>query len=84
MKTSTINARITPELKHDVEGILAHLGLTLSEAVSLYFHQISLHKGLPFDVRIPNATTRKAMKAAAEGKTKRFATAADAFRALDA
>jgi len=61
-KTATIQTRIEPTLKVKVEAILSKLGLSPSDAISLYYNQIVLNKGLPFDVKIPNKTTRKAMQ----------------------
>ena len=49
-KTETIRARIEPELKHNAETVLAALGLSVTEALTLFYKQISLQHGLPFDV----------------------------------
>lgn len=54
-----IRARIEPKLKHDVDKILRKLGLSVSQAISLFYTQVKIKKGLPFDVKIPNKTTRK-------------------------
>ena len=61
-KSEMIRARTERDLKQDVEKILRSLGLSVSEAVNLFFHQVKLHKGMPFDVKMPNKTTLKAMK----------------------
>jgi len=61
-KVSTVNARIEPTLKIKAENILHKVGLTTAEAIRLFYSQICLNKGLPFDVKIPNATTIKAMR----------------------
>ena len=72
-KTATIRTRIEPGLKSEVEDILAHLGLTASETVHLLYRQIKLQRGLPFDVRIPNALTTRTLNASKTGKNvKRF------------
>ncbi|HKI43197.1 MAG TPA: type II toxin-antitoxin system RelB/DinJ family antitoxin [Mycobacterium sp.] len=82
-KTTTIRARVSPELKIQVEKILAELGLSPSEAMRLFYHQVSKHKGLPFPMRIPNALTRKALDDAEAGKNlTRAADADDMFRKL--
>ena len=47
MKDSSVRARIDSRLKKDVEDILNHLGLNTTQAISLFFHQISLRKGTP-------------------------------------
>jgi addiction module RelB/DinJ family antitoxin len=44
------------------------LGLTASDAIRLFYRQVALRKGLPFDVKLPNAETRRAMKKLDEGK----------------
>ena len=60
-KTKTITVRLDPELKENVEDILNELGLTTSQAVVLFYKQVQLHQGLPFEVRIPNAATNVAL-----------------------
>ena len=67
-KTGTIRARVDAKLKADAEAVLDKLGLTASEAIRLFYRQVALRKGLPFDVRLPNAATRRAMKELDEGK----------------
>ncbi len=62
MKTATVQVRIEPKLKKDAEAILAKLGLSASEAISMYYSSIKMTKGIPFDVKIPNKELRKAMR----------------------
>lgn len=64
-KTSTLTVRMDPELKDDVDQILGELGLSTSQAIVLFYRQVQLHQGLPFDVRLPNQTTRQALSDAA-------------------
>jgi len=72
-KTATIRARIEPSLKNEVEDILSQLGLTASETVQLLYRQIKLQRGLPFEVRIPNALTDRTLRASKAGRNvKRF------------
>ncbi len=61
-KSEMIRARIEPALKKDVESIFKKLGLSTTEAISLFYHQVKLWKGLPFEVRIPNETTLKTFR----------------------
>ncbi len=68
MKTATIRARIEPELKDNVESILIQLGLSATEAVTLFYKQIELHQGLPFKVELPNKETVEALNDATEEK----------------
>ena len=58
-KTTTIRARIEPDLKGKAEHIFQQLGLTTTQAITLFYKQVELKKGLPFDVAIPNETTCK-------------------------
>ncbi len=67
-KTETIRARVDAKLKAEAEGVLEQLGLNASEAIRLFYRQVAMRKGLPFDVKIPNATTRRTLKDADEGK----------------
>lgn len=67
-KTETIRARVEPELKREAEGVLKSLGLNASEAITLFYRQVALRRGLPFEIRLPNETTRAAMRDALESK----------------
>ena len=71
-KTEMIRARVEPNLKHEAEEIFAALGLSATEAIKLFYRQVSLHHGLPFEVRIPNADTLDAIRQASnkDGLTK--------------
>ncbi|WP_036043935.1 type II toxin-antitoxin system RelB/DinJ family antitoxin [Leptospira alstonii] len=62
-KTAMIRARVEGNLKKDVENILDHLGISASEAINIFYHQIKLSKGLPFPVKIPNKVTQKTFEA---------------------
>jgi DNA-damage-inducible protein J len=66
MKTATIRARTEPGLKNAAERVFRKLGISSSEAINLFYAQVTLRKGLPFPVEIPNALTRKTL-----GKTDR-------------
>ena len=52
-KTASIYTRIDPVLKEQVEQILSTLGIPVANAINIFLHQIVLHKGIPFDVKIP-------------------------------
>ena len=82
-KNATINTRIEPKLKKQAEAILHKIGLTSAEAIRLFYAQIFLHKGLPFDVKIPNKVTIKAMHDADSGKTFRAKSVDALFEDLD-
>ena len=57
-KETTVRARIDQNLKIEAEDILRQLGLTTSQAINLYFSQIVLQRGMPFDVRLPSEKKR--------------------------
>ena len=52
-KTSNLYARIEPEVKEQAEGILSALGIPVSNAINMFYKQIILHRGIPFDVKLP-------------------------------
>jgi DNA-damage-inducible protein J len=56
-KREVARARIDAELKHNVEALLGKLGLSVSEAIRIYFRMIELNGGLPFEIKIPNEET---------------------------
>ena len=56
-KTGYINVRVTPALKRQAEKILSTLGVSTSEAVTMFLRQVVLNKGIPFPVRVSNAET---------------------------
>ena len=66
-KTATIQARINPDLKKKAQKILNKLNLSMSEAISLYLTQVTLHRGIPFDIKIPNELTEKTLEKAEKG-----------------
>jgi len=60
-KSASIHARIQPELKEEAEALLKEMGLNASQAITLFYQQIRLTRGLPFVVRMPNETTRQTL-----------------------
>ena len=61
-KSETIRARIEPDLKHEVEEILSELGLNPTTAINIFYHQVKLQRGLPFNVNIPNKVTLQTLR----------------------
>lgn len=83
-RTATIRARVEPGLKNDVEKLLHRLGLTTTEAITMFYSQIRLRQGLPFPVEVPNATTRKTFEATDRGEEiNTFDSLDKMFAALD-
>jgi DNA-damage-inducible protein J len=56
-KTAYITARVEPALKASAEGVLEKLGVSTTDAITMFLRQVTLRRGLPFEVRIPNAKT---------------------------
>ena len=61
-KAEFIRARVDDTLKADTEALFSRLGLTMTEAITLFLRQCDMQQGLPFAVKIPNATTEAAMR----------------------
>jgi len=68
MKTAAIHSRIEPEVKAKAESILQRLGVSPTEAIRMFYTQITLRNGLPFSVDIPNETTENALNDSRAGK----------------
>ena len=66
-KTETTQASVDLDLKHEAEEIFAELGLSATEAITLFYRQVILHQGLPFGMRVPNVDTASALQQARDG-----------------
>ncbi len=62
-KSAMVRARVEPELKDHAETIFHRLGLNATQAITLFYKQVELRGGLPFDVAIPTKTTRHTFEA---------------------
>jgi DNA-damage-inducible protein J len=78
-KTEFVRARVTTALKKDVENVLEPLGLSMSEAINLFLSQIRLNHGLPFEVKVPNPTTKKTFEATDQGIGLTYGSTTDKF-----
>ena len=61
-KTAMIRARVEPELKQEAEAVFRILGLSPTDAITLFYEQTALRNGLPFELRIPNEETLSAIE----------------------
>ena len=82
IKSAMVRARIEPELKTTAEKYFDILGLSTTQAITLFFKQVELHQGLPFEINIPNAETLVAMKEIEDGGGKQFGNAEELFTHL--
>ena len=55
-KSANLYARIEPDVKEQAERILSALGIPASNAINMFYKQIIMRRGLPFDVKIPTAS----------------------------
>lgn len=83
-RSAMIRARVEPELKNRAEATLHELGLNATSAITLFYSQIVQRHGLPFEVRLPNAATRRAIEDARKGRVVEAESVDDLFAKLDA
>lgn len=84
-KSSNLYARIEPEVKEKAESILSALGIPVSNAINMFYKQIILQRGIPFELKVPcnqpldvsdltkeqlHAELEKGFAAKAEGRTR--------------
>ena len=74
-KTAMIRARTEAEFKQQVEEILQSLVLNQTEAINMFYHQVVLHRELPFDVKLPNKETTEAIESARKKEGEVFVSA---------
>lgn len=67
-KTAIIQARIDPEVKNKAQNILSKLNISMSEAISIFLTQVSLNRGIPFEVKIPNDLTAETLSKSDKGE----------------
>ncbi|MDR2990532.1 MAG: type II toxin-antitoxin system RelB/DinJ family antitoxin [Burkholderiaceae bacterium] len=79
-----VRARIDTGTKERAANALDAMGLSISDAIRLLMLRIADERRLPFDVKAPNATTRKAIAELEAGKGKKFATLDDLMADLNA
>jgi DNA-damage-inducible protein J len=75
LKTTDVRSRIEPEIKDRATAVLASCGLNLSDAIRLFLRQVVAQDGLPFEIKMPNATTRAAMQEARSIRKAKFDSA---------
>ena len=69
MNKSAMIRRVSTPLKDEVENVFEQLGLSATQAITLFYQQVRLNRGLPFDVRIPNAVTQRTFAETDRAKT---------------
>ncbi len=77
-----VRSRIDADTKKRAASALGAMGLTISDAIRLLLLRVADEKRLPFDVKVPNAESRRAMTQLRKGKGKRSPSAAALFKDL--
>jgi len=83
-KTAIIQTRVDPTVKHNAQIILKKLNISMSEAISMYLSQITLHNGIPFEIKLPNDVTANTLRESEKGNDLHTVDSIDAlFQELD-
>lgn len=79
-----VRARIDSVTKEHASDALAAMGLSISDAIRLLMLRVANERRLPFEVKAPNSTTRKAIAELEAGKGRRFRSTAALMADLNA
>jgi DNA-damage-inducible protein J len=69
-----VRARIDTKTKRRAADALGAMGLSISDAIRLLMLRVADERRLPFDIKVPNSATRKAIAELEAGKGKRLAS----------
>ena len=72
IKKARVEARIEPDLKEHVCEILRKLDISESDAIRMYYRQITINKGIPFELKVPNKETIEALNEIKKGKLREY------------
>ena len=75
-KSAVVHTRIDADLKAGAESILKQIGVSSAEAIRMFYRQIEMNQGIPFDVKIPNKLTVDTLRKSEKGE--------DVYHAKDA
>jgi DNA-damage-inducible protein J len=79
-----VHVRLDEKVKTKAEKALAAMGLSISDAVRVLLTRVAAEKALPFEVKVPNATTRAAIEEARRGELRGFGSVDDLMADLNA
>lgn len=54
-RTANIYTRVDPDTKEQAELILTQLGIPMSNAIGMFLKQVVIHRGIPFEMKLPSA-----------------------------
>lgn len=81
---TSVRARIDIKTKKRAAKALEKMGLSMSDAIRLLLVRVAEEERLPFEVKVPNAETKRAIEELESGRGKRFASVAELMKDLDA
>ena len=81
---AVVRARIDAATKERAAKALAAMGLSISDAIRVLLIRVADERRLPFEVKVPNATTRRAIAELEAGRGQKFSSVAEMMAALDA
>ena len=80
---AVVRARISGQVRDEAASVLASMGLSVSDAIRMMLVRVAAEKGLPFEVKVPNAVTVRTLRKAEQGQDlERPKDAADMFAKL--
>ncbi len=82
MAGTMVHIRVDEKVKEQAAETLAEMGMSVSDAVRMLLVRVAAEKALPFEVKVPNPVTVRAMKSADRGKGKRFRSAEELLKDL--
>ncbi len=65
--SATVQVRVDEQTKAEAKKVLGALHLSMSEAICLFLRQVVLHRGIPFEVKLPNELTARTLSESEEG-----------------
>jgi DNA-damage-inducible protein J len=80
--TSMVHVRVNEKIKAQATKALTAMGMSVSDAVRVFLTRVAADKRLPFELKVPNAETRAAMREAREIGKARFTGADELIREL--
>jgi DNA-damage-inducible protein J len=82
MATTMVHVRLDEKVKERAAKTLSEMGMSVSDAVRIMLVRVAAEKALPFEVKVPNRVTVRAMKAADRGRGKRLKSVNALFKDL--
>ena len=79
-----VRARVTAEIKSNAVKVLDEMGLSVSDAIRMLLIRIAKEQAMPFDVKVPNAHTREAIKDIKDGAVRTLESFEDLLDDMDA